>query len=106
MARFTGLASAALFFFCIPLVFAQSSFAPAVSTSAKDGQAVVVAQKALAAMGGAALTEFQDVTVTGTTTLHGDTDSVSYPITLAGWGRASVRSSIQKPDRTDTYVTD
>jgi hypothetical protein len=106
MARFTRLSSLVFLFFCLPLVFAQSSVAPTASTSVKDSRAVAVAQKALAAMGGTALAEFQDVTVTGTTTLHGDTDSVSYPITLTAWGRASIRSSIQKPDRTDTYVTD
>ena len=82
------------------LAFSQPASVPVI----KDASAVAIAQKALAALGGAQ--SFMDITVSGTTTLHGDTGTVTYPITLRGSGQASVSSSIQKPKSTDTYMTD
>ena len=49
---------------------------------------------------------FVDVQVTGTTTLYGDSGSVSYPITLQATGRVNVRSSITKPSGARVFVSD
>ena len=70
----------------------------------KDPNAVAVIQQSLAAMGSGQ--PFVDVQVTGTTTLYGDSGSVSYPITLQGTGRVNVRSSITKSSGVRVFVTD
>jgi len=70
----------------------------------KDANAVAIIQQSLAAMGGGQ--SFVDVQATGTTTLYGDSGSVSYPITLQATGTANVRSALTKPSGLHVYVTD
>jgi outer membrane lipoprotein-sorting protein len=88
---------------CGLLVF-LSSPAIAQQTVIKDPTAITIAQRALIAMGGSAT--FQNVQASGTTTLYGDSGSVTYPITLMATGTASVRTSITKPSGVRVYVTD
>jgi hypothetical protein len=95
MKRFTCVAP--LIFYCVCSVAQQ----PPVT---KDANAVAIIQQSLAAMGGGQT--FVDVQATGTTTLYGDSGSVSYPITLQATGKANVRSSLTKPSGVYVYVTD
>jgi len=86
------------------VAFLLCSVAAAQQQVTQDPTAIAIAQKALAALGGGTL--FQDLQASGTTTLYGDSGSVSYPISLMATGTASVRTSITKPSGTRVYVTD
>jgi outer membrane lipoprotein-sorting protein len=88
------------------VVFLSSVVHAGTKPVIKDTTATALVQKALLYLGGNGLSSFQDVTATGTTTLYGDSGSVTYPITLMASGEANVRSSIQEPSGTNVYVSD
>ncbi len=74
-------------------------------TITKDPQAVAVAEKALAAMGGVqALLSYQDSQATGTLTLYGGSAPVAYPITLKCKGTQKTRVEVQKSDGTNVRI--
>src|SRR5260221_13397722 len=91
---------------CLGLIFAFMSVASAQSTisALKDPTALALAQSSLIAMGGGS--NFLDVRASGTTTVHGDNSSPSYPIMIMATGKASVTTTIQKPSGPRVYVTD
>ena len=90
--------------FVCPVIFLLSAIAVGQQTVIKDPTAMVIAQQAIGAMSGNA--SFQDVQASGTTSLYGDSGSVTYPITLMATETASIRTSLTKPSGTRVYVTD
>ena len=74
-------------------------------TITKNPQAIAIAQKALAAMGGAqALLAYQDSQATGTYTVYGGLTPTTYPITLKCKGTQETRVELQKPSGTTVRV--
>lgn len=68
-------------------------------TISKDPQAISIAQKALAAMGGAqAILNYQDSQATGRYTLYADRNPVTFSITIRCKGTQKTRVEIQKPN--------
>jgi hypothetical protein len=96
-------AVAFLSFFCIaPRLNAATT---QQFTITKDPQAIAVAQKALAAMGGAqALLAYQDSQATGNYTVYGGLTPTTYPITLKCKGTQETRVELQKPSGTAVRV--
>src|SRR5947208_10335741 len=93
------LAVAFLSFFCI--VPRLNAATKQQFTITKNPQAIAIAQKALAAMGGAqALLAYQDSQATGTYTVYGGLTPTTYPITLKCKGTQETRVELQKPSGT------
>jgi len=78
-------------------IFAQQS-------ATKDATAKAIVQQSLAALGSGQ--NFVDVQATGTTTTYSDAGGLSYPVTLQASGTVNVRTTVDKPSGTRTYVTD
>jgi hypothetical protein len=72
----------------------------------KDPTAIAIAQKALLAMGGSALANYQDSYATGSVTIYGDTGTLNFPAVLRSKGLRQFRYEIQKLKGTDSYTTD
>jgi outer membrane lipoprotein-sorting protein len=84
---------------------APTSSQPESNTITKDPQAVTVAAKAIAAMGGTqSLSAYQDSQATGTITLHRGTDTNSYPVTIKCKGTRQTRFELQRSNGTTVRI--
>jgi len=74
-------------------------------TITKDPQAIAIAAKAIAAMGGAqALLTYQDSVSTGTLTLHRAKSVTSHPVTFKSKGTQETRAEFQMPTGTSLRI--
>ncbi len=101
MNRFSFLLTSIVFF----STSALQAGTTAQFTITKDPQALVIVQKALAAMGGSqALLAYQDSLATGTLTTYAGGNQFKYPITLKCKGTQETRVEVLKPEGTNIRI--
>jgi hypothetical protein len=72
---------------------------------AKDSQAIIIVQTAIAAMGGASADmAYQDSQASGTLTVHATNPPTTFPITLKCKGTQETRAELEKPDGTNVRI--
>jgi hypothetical protein len=88
------------------LLVAASAFSQQATVSVtKDPAAIAVAQQTILAMGGTALSGYQDSTANGTMTFYSDTGTVNVPVILKSKGTTELRQELQRGQSTDIYVS-
>jgi hypothetical protein len=100
---FVRISSAAFFFLLITIAAGAATATQYVVP--KDPQAIAIAQRALAAMGGVqGGLAYQDSQANGTLTIYGGVAPVSYAITLKSKGTQETRAEVQMPDGTHVRI--
>jgi len=78
---------------------------PVSSSVAKDPTAVALAQKSFAAMGGAAMSGYQDMVAAGSVTIYGSSSSETFPARLSFKGTRKQHYQITKTVGSDDQVS-